>query len=125
MPRVWVVEDEAVTRSLYDRLLNKMGCRYDMAAGISEARRWIEGKEGCDLLITDIRLPDGNGLELVKIFRERFPNIPVLVVTGSPLFPAQVPNPKEIGVELLFKPFELSDFTGLVERLLAEGPRNN
>jgi DNA-binding NtrC family response regulator len=117
MSNVLVVEDEVINRSLYKRLLDRVGCSYDMASTLEEARRWISEREYYDLLITDLRLPDGHGTEILEEFRQKFTKARLLMITGSPMVPIAL-NPKDFGAECIYKPFELDEFLETVTRLL-------
>lgn len=120
MKRLLIIEDEEIARTLYKRLLAQMDCQYDLAPSLADARRFIAASPGYDLLITDVRLPDGRGTDLVSGFHERFPGAKILVITGSPELNPSAGVSAELSVpaEWLYKPFELDDFTGAVKRLL-------
>jgi len=64
-PRILVVDDEADLRELLEITLLKMGLDVDSAATLREARRFVD-ENAYDLVLTDMRLPDGLGLELVR-----------------------------------------------------------
>lgn len=78
---VLLVEDDEIMRiSLEDRLLLDGICEHAVGA-LSRARRELETGE-TDLVITDIRLPDGTGIELFDDISNRFPGIPVILMTA-------------------------------------------
>lgn len=121
MSRLLIVEDEEIARTLYKRLLAQIKCTFDMAATLEDARKFVTGPHTYDLLVTDVRLPDGRGTDLLEEFHKRFPKALALVVTGSP---EMTPGAEEhktfpMPVEWLYKPFELGDFLQAVERLLS------
>jgi len=80
-PRVLVVDDEADLRELLELTLLKMGLDVDSAATLAEARALLAGME-YQLVLTDMRLPDGLGLELVREIAATCKNTPVAVVTA-------------------------------------------
>jgi DNA-binding NtrC family response regulator len=123
MARILIVEDEEITRTLYKRLLDRLAYPYDMVSSIQEARKEIASKDGYTLLVTDMRLPDGHGTDILVEFRARNPAAKVLIVTGSPELPSfeMKSRPGEDGAEWLFKPFELDDFIEVVTRLFNAG----
>ena len=63
--RVLVVDDEADIRELLDLTLARMGLQADCAGSLAEARRFLASQR-YQLCLTDMRLPDGEGLELVR-----------------------------------------------------------
>ena len=103
-PRVLVVDDEADLRELLELTLVGMGLDVDCAADLGEARRLLaEGRYA--LCLTDMRLPDGDGLALVAEIGAEHQDTPVAVITafgsadGTSLTRARFPPP------LLLPPF--------------------
>jgi two-component system response regulator PilR (NtrC family) len=80
-PRVLVVDDEADLRELLEITLVRMGLDVDSAATLKEARAFLAAGD-YGLVLTDMRLPDGLGLELVRELAASNRNIPVAVVTA-------------------------------------------
>lgn len=121
LKRLLIIEDEEIARTLYKRLLGQMGVDFDIAASLGDAREFLSSAALYDLLVTDVRLPDGRGTDIVDDFHAKHPRAKILIVTGSPdLSPAQDDSQKlSVPAEWLYKPFELDDFTGAVKRLLA------
>jgi len=81
VPQVLVVDDEADLRELLELTLVKMGLDVDSAASLAEARALLAATE-YQLVLTDMRLPDGLGLELVREVTAAWKNTPVAVVTA-------------------------------------------
>jgi two-component system response regulator PilR (NtrC family) len=80
-PRILVVDDEADLRELLEITLLKMGLDVDSAATVREARRFLD-EHAYALVLTDMRLPDGLGLELVRESRRAHQATPVAVITA-------------------------------------------
>lgn len=79
--RILVLEDEASVRLLFSRLLGRMG--HDVTAvGTAEEARAASGDEEFDLLLTDVILPDGNGLEVARELRSARPQLRVILMSG-------------------------------------------
>ena len=84
-PRVLVVDDEADLRELLELTLLKMGLDVDSAATLAQARALLAGAEReYQLVLTDMRLPDGLGLELVREVSASFRNTCLLYTSPSP-----------------------------------------
>ena len=81
LSRVLVVDDEADIRELLDLTLARMGLSADCAGTVAEARQFLE-QERYKLCLTDMRLPDGEGLEIVRLIGERYGETPVAVITA-------------------------------------------
>jgi DNA-binding NtrC family response regulator len=92
--KILIVEDESVIRNLIKRILGQDIYQLSLACTIQEGTDWIQ-REDFDLLLTDLRLPDGSGTEIIQQFKAKFPGAGVLVMTGS-LTPeerlARIPN---------------------------------
>ncbi|PYI49958.1 response regulator [Paenibacillus flagellatus] len=84
MITILLVEDEVNLRSRFRKLLEEVigGCRVaGEASNGREALDWLK-TQMADVVITDIRMKDMNGIELIKRLRERFPVMPVVIVSG-------------------------------------------
>ncbi len=81
IPRVLVIDDEADLRELIELTLVGMGLDVDCSADLADARARL-GRNAYSLCLTDMRLPDGDGLELVKLIATDYPNTPVAVITA-------------------------------------------
>lgn len=80
-PRILVVDDEADLRELLEITLVKMGLDIDSAATLEAARDYLAKTEYA-LVLTDMRLPDGLGIELVQEITAQYRNTPVAVITA-------------------------------------------
>jgi DNA-binding NarL/FixJ family response regulator len=78
-----VVEDKAAFARAVSRVLSKYG-RAIQVATLEEAETVIAARPHLSALIVDLHLPDGDGLAVLRKFREKYPNQPALVLTGYP-----------------------------------------
>ena len=76
-----IVDDERDIRELLTLTLGRMGLRIDTAANVGEARELL-ARNTYDLCFTDMRLPDGNGIDLVGEISRNYPNTPVAMITA-------------------------------------------
>ncbi len=81
MHRILIVDDEVHIRALLKRLLKRQGYDCTVAASADEAWQILDGS-GFDLVLSDVNMPGTSGLELAPRIAERFPNTPVVMVTG-------------------------------------------
>ena len=79
--KVLIVDDEPDIRELLVLTLSRMGLEVTAAEDVTEARRELAGG-GFSFCLTDMKLPDGNGLELVSEIAESYPDLPVAVITA-------------------------------------------
>ena len=112
-PRVLVVDDEADLRELLDLTLIRMGLDVDCAASIGEARRFLS-QHAYALCLTDMRLPDGEGLQLVAQINREFPNTPVAVITAYGSTENAIAALKSGAFDYLAKPVALEALRSLV-----------
>jgi DNA-binding response OmpR family regulator len=76
--RILVVEDDPDTLQLLRRLFSMKGCTVFCAASMGDALKVAEAAE-IDILVTDITLPDGSGVQMLERFKDR---VPVIALTG-------------------------------------------
>src|SRR5712691_5902690 len=122
-PTLLVVDDDPVFRDLEAQILSHEGYYVLQADGASEALRLADNIPIIDLLLTDYRMPEANGLELTKRFRSVHPETPVLMISGELPSLRDVPDAPE-SLALLAKPFTLNQLVQKVRGLLEEASAN-
>ncbi|HWT71750.1 MAG TPA: sigma-54 dependent transcriptional regulator [Oxalicibacterium sp.] len=123
-PRILIVDDEADLRELLEITLLKMGLDVDSAATIAEARARLAQTEYA-LVLTDMRLPDGLGIELVQEITAQCRNTPVAVITAFGSADNAVMALKAGAFDYLSKPVGLEQLRVMVRsalRLQQEAP---
>jgi two-component system response regulator PilR (NtrC family) len=116
-PRILVVDDEADLRELLEITLVRMGLDVDCAANLSEARALLAGAEYA-LVLTDMRLPDGLGLELVREVSAAGKGTPIAVVTAYGSADNAVVALKAGAFDYVSKPVVLDDLRVMVKSAL-------
>lgn len=116
--RVLVVDDEADIRELLDLTLARMGLSADCAGTVAEARRFLE-QESYKLCLTDMRLPDGEGLDVVRLIAERYGKTPVAVITAFGSAENAVAALKAGAFDYLAKPVALEQLRTLIKSALS------
>jgi len=119
---VLVVEDEPDMVATYERLLRRQGCRTTSARSCAAGLRAIAIGPP-DLLITDLRLPDGDGLVLIRAARALPTPAPVIVVSGFAFGASREAATQAGATAILSKPFSTDEFTRLVRAILEAGWR--
>src|SRR5512143_3570263 len=112
-----IVDDEADILELIEMTLAPMGIRCFLAANLAEARALLQ-QQPFSFCLTDMRLPDGNGLELVGTIQKSWPNLPVAVITAHGNVESAVEALKLGAFDFVSKPFELEVLRALVETAL-------
>ncbi|HXX81779.1 MAG TPA: response regulator, partial [Thermodesulfovibrionales bacterium] len=95
--RILVVDDEPVVVKSCERTLTPEGYKVDTASNGKEAIGKL-GKDNFDLVITDLKMPDMDGIELIRWIRNSKPNIGVVVITG---YPSQESIKEALGLRIL------------------------
>lgn len=115
---VWVVDDDASIRWVLEKSLGEAGMQ---ATGFSSARSALEGlgRDSPDVVITDIRMPDMGGLELLDRIHQRWPDLPVIVITAHSDLDSAVAAYSGGAFEYLPKPFDVDEAVQLVRRAAA------
>ncbi len=114
--RILIAEDEDITRKHLLYALKKEGYEAFETRNGREALTLIEN-EHFDLLITDVRMPEMDGIELLERVKERFPGIEVLIITGFGSIDAAVEAMKKGAYEYITKPFNLDELLLKVKNL--------
>ena len=115
--RILIVDDEADIRELLDLTMARMGLAADCVATLAEARQLL-GEHDYQLCLTDMRLPDGEGLQLVRYIAETCQDLPVAVITAHGSMENAVSALKAGAFDYLSKPVSLEQLRALVKSAL-------
>lgn len=115
---VLVVDDEADIRELLELSLVRMGLGVESVGSVGAAKQLLQSKR-YDLCLTDMRLPDGNGLELVRHIGTQFADVPVAVITAFGSTENAVAALKAGAFDYLTKPLSLDQLRALVKSALS------
>ena len=116
--RILVVDDDQVVGKSFERVLTNKGYRVDTALSGREAFEKYAGAD-FDMVFTDLRMPDQDGLEVARRIKEMNPWLPIVIVTGYGTQDAEA-KAKAIGVaEFLQKPLTPSIIEEVAARLMA------
>jgi two-component system, NtrC family, response regulator PilR len=120
MARILLCDDEKNLRDLLTLALEDGGHQAQEAANGSQALKRLE-EDNWDLFITDLKLPDISGLELLRRAKKLFPEKPVILITAHASATTAVTAMKEGAFDYLEKPFSIEDLTLVVTRSLEQG----
>ncbi|SDG17829.1 sigma-54-dependent transcriptional regulator [Phytopseudomonas seleniipraecipitans] len=118
--RALIVDDEPDIRELLEITLGRMKLDTRSARNVKEAREWL-AKEPFDLCLTDMRLPDGTGLEIVQHIQQRYPQTPVAMITAFGSVDTAINALKAGAFDFLTKPVDLGRLRELVATALRLG----
>ncbi|MES2489277.1 MAG: sigma-54 dependent transcriptional regulator [Pseudomonadota bacterium] len=112
-----IVDDEADIRELVEITLTRMGLKTQSAATLAEAHALLAERK-FDFCITDMRLPDGNGLSLIQHIQREIPCMPVAMITAYGNAQAAVESLKAGAFDFVSKPVDLATLRKLVDSAL-------
>jgi two-component system response regulator PilR (NtrC family) len=115
--RALIVDDEPDIRELLEITLGRMKLDTRSARNVKEAREWL-AREPFDLCLTDMRLPDGTGLELVQHIQQRHAQVPVAMITAYGSLDTAINALKAGAFDFLTKPVDLGRLRELVATAL-------
>ena len=124
---VLVADDDRTIRTVLTQALTRAGCKVHATSSLTTLMRWVEEGKG-DLVISDVIMPDGNGLEaLPRISKER-PGLPVIVISAQNTIMTAIQAAEAEAYDYLPKPFDLPDLMKRAARALEQkrrlgGPR--
>lgn len=104
MPKILLIEDDISFCKLLEKFLVKKAYEVTIAFSAAEARLAIK-KESFDLILTDLRLPDSDGIGLMSEFKTAYPEIPVILMTGYSDVNTAVKAIKNGAADYISKPF--------------------
>lgn len=115
--QVLIVDDEPDIRELLELTLGRMDLETRAAANLEEANYLLQQFQ-FDLCLTDMRLPDGNGIELVRGIQNNFPDLPVAVITAYGNMETAVAALKAGAFDFISKPVDINDLRNIVRSAL-------
>jgi DNA-binding NtrC family response regulator len=113
--KVLVVDDEQVLAWSIEKELSKYGAEIKKAHSAKEAREGFSAFHP-DVIVCDLKLPDGNGMDLLKEWKEKAPTLPVILITAHGAVETAISAVRLSAFDYLQKPFNLPDLTSAVRR---------
>jgi len=120
MIRLILIEDDGGVRDYFKSVVSRMGYELLTAGNGADGLALVE-KEAVDVIMSDLNMPgEPNGMALIRRIREVRPDTPLIVVSGYPTR-ERLDECKALGIDdFLTKPFEMTFFSSVIARLLAE-----
>lgn len=118
-PQILIVEDDEAMREFLCQAISRSGYYVEAVPDGAEALRRVEESQ-FDLLLTDIRMPGLDGIELARQARRRYPGLHVLLVTAYVQDALGAPDLEGAGIQVLSKPFNLNELLDRVETCLPQ-----
>ncbi len=122
MARVLLMDDDAILRDTVARGLDRGGHSVHQAENGRDGLAVLED-HAVDVVLTDINMPDMDGIEVIMALGQARPGLPVIAISGGGLMSRELllESAGALGaIEVLAKPFEVADLLAAVERVVAE-----
>src|SRR5258708_16739252 len=120
MRPVWVIDDDRSIRWVFENALAGEGRPFKTFAEATEAMEALDAAGAPQVLVSDIRMPGTSGLELLQNLKQRFPNLPVIVMTAYSDLESAVAAFQGGAFEYLPKPFDVDQAVELLPPALGE-----
>jgi len=120
---VLVADDDRTIRTVLTQALTRAGCRVHATASLSTLRRWVEEGKG-DLVITDVMMPDGNGIDNINKIKALRPNLPVIVISAQNTIMTAIQANEAEAWDYLPKPFDLPDLLARARKAMESARRS-
>jgi two-component system, NtrC family, nitrogen regulation response regulator GlnG len=118
---ILVADDDRAIRMVLSQALGRLGHEVRMTGNAATLWRWVADGEG-DLVITDVIMPDENGLDLIPRIKKIRPQLRIIVMSAQTTLLTAVKATERGAFEYLPKPFDLRELVSVVERALSAPP---
>ena len=118
LPTVLIADDDRSIRTVLTQALGRSGYQVRSTGNAATLWRWVEDGEG-DLVITDVVMPDENGLDLIPRIKRIRPELRIVVMSAQSTLMTAVKATQRGAFEYLPKPFDLRELLSVVARALA------
>jgi DNA-binding NtrC family response regulator len=115
MPNVLIVDDDEDTRTLLSEGLVRRGFAVDIAASAPECLEWVRDHD-VDVVVTDVQMPGGSGVQLCEQLRERHPHVLSIVLTGLGTYDTAIEAVRSGAYDYLTKPVKVDVLVVALER---------
>ncbi len=119
---VLVADDDRTIRTVLTQALTRAGCKVHATSSLMTLMRWVEEGKG-DLVISDVIMPDGNGLEALPRIGKMRPGLPVIVISAQNTIMTAIQAAEAEAYDYLPKPFDLPDLMKRSARALDQKRR--
>jgi len=117
--KLLIVEDDPGVSDVVELLLSREGYRVARAGSVADARRRLA--DSPDLVITDLKLPDGTGLDVIQSTRHSDRSLPIILMTSYSSVESAIAALRAGAVDYIIKPFDNQEFLRAAARALHEG----
>ncbi|WP_298863101.1 sigma-54 dependent transcriptional regulator [uncultured Sulfitobacter sp.] len=131
---ILVADDDRTIRTVLTQALTRAGCKVHATSSLTTLMRWVAEGKG-DVVISDVVMPDGNGLEMLPKIAQDRPDLPVIIISAQNTIMTAIKAAEANAYDYLPKPFDLPDLmkrtaraldrSGAPRRVQEEGPQKD
>jgi len=121
---ILIADDDKSIRKVLSQALIRAGCKVQTTSSLTTLIRWINEGKG-DLVISDVFMPDGNGIEALSEIKSIRPSLPVIIISAQNSILTAVEAAQATAFDYLSKPFDLIDLLQRVSKALTSKNSKN
>lgn len=122
MKPVWIIDDDRSIRWVFEKALTRADLAFKTFASVAEALNALEHEQP-QVVVSDIRMPNGSGLDFLQVMKERLPDTPVIIMTAYSDLESAVAAFQGGAFEYLAKPFDVDQAIEVIRRAVDESLR--
>jgi two-component system nitrogen regulation response regulator GlnG len=119
MKAIWIIDDDKSIRWVFEKALARTDLNFKTFSSIKDALQAIKNEEP-QVIVSDIRMPQGSGLELLQVIKEKYTHIPVIIMTAYSDLESAVAAFQGGAFEYLAKPFDVDQAIEIIHRAIDE-----
>ena len=124
MKKVWVLDDDKSIRWVFEKALSKVNIPCQCFSNTNEAINQFN-HESPSVIVSDIRMPGESGIEFLTKVKEKFPHIPIIIMTAYSDLDTAVSAFKKGAFEYIAKPFDIDKVLEIINQALEETSKSN
>src|SRR5450830_1288509 len=122
MKPIWIIDDDKSIRWVFEKALARTDMQFKTFASVPEALNALNHDEP-QVVVSDIRMPNGSGLDFLQVLKERLPDTPVIIMTAYSDLESAVAAFQGGAFEYLAKPFDVDQAIEVIRRAVDESMR--
>ena len=119
MKAIWIIDDDKSIRWVFEKALIRTDLNFKTFSSIKDALEAIQDEEP-QVIVSDIRMPQGSGLEFLQVIKEKYAHIPVIIMTAYSDLESAVASFQGGAFEYLAKPFDVDQAIEIIHRAIDE-----
>ena len=119
MKAIWIIDDDKSIRWVFEKALARTDLNFKTFSSIKNALETIKNEEP-QVIVSDIRMPQGSGLDLLQVIKEQYAHIPVIIMTAYSDLESAVAAFQGGAFEYLAKPFDVDQAIEIIHRAIDE-----